>query len=69
MHNYNPTMLEFCDWLERKVLAKDSSAVVSLKRLVQRQPWIYVIIIESGKGEQEAYEVDASTAEWIKVYG
>lgn len=66
---YDASMLEFCNWLEKKVLARDRDAEVFLKRLPNRQPWIYVVVIESGRGVQEAYEIDCSTAEWIKVYG
>lgn len=66
---YDGVLLEFCDYLEKKVLDRDRHAQVFLKRLPQRQPWIYMVIVESSKGEQEAYEIDASTATWIKVYG
>lgn len=66
---YDATMLEFCDYLEKKILDSNRWVNVQLKRLPRRQPWIYMVVLESRKGELEAYEIDVSTAEWIKVYG
>lgn len=61
-------MIEFCDVLERKMLAKDSRSEVLLKRIPSRIG-IYVVICVAGTGEQEAYEINGCTGQWIKVYG
>lgn len=67
--SYDSVMLEFCDYLEQRCRRKDPRMEVKLKRLPSRQPWMYVVVLIASNGKQEAYEVDVSTAEWIKLYG
>lgn len=61
-------MLEFCEFLEKRMLAKDPRSGVELKRIGGR-PGQYMVICIAGNGQQEAYEVNGFSAEWIKVYG
>ena len=67
--SHDRVMLEFCDYVEARCRRKDPAMRVELKRLPHRSPWIYAVVLIARNGVQEAYEVDASTAEWIKMYG
>lgn len=68
-HLHDEVMFDFCIYFEKRMLALGRHCSVGLKRLANASPWMYIMVLTDKRGIQEAYEIDASTAQWHKYYG